>query len=99
MLPDLAEEISTAPEKHAQTGCCVPSPSQLGFLSLHRRAPVGASPPTQALRQEHGHYSLFYFWLRWAFVAVLRLSLIVMYTLLIAMASLVVECGLQGVRI
>ena len=35
-----------------------------------------------------------YFWLHWVFVAVCGLSLAVVYGLLIAVASLVAECGL-----
>ena len=39
-----------------------------------------------------------YSWLRWAFVTVRRLSLVVMSGLLIAVASLVAEHRLQGAR-
>ena len=39
-----------------------------------------------------------YFWLRWAFVTVRRLSLVVMSGLLIAVASLVAEHRLQSAR-
>ena len=45
-----------------------------------------------AIKPVQDHFKIFiYFWLRWACVAALRLSLVVVSGLLIAMASIAVE--------
>ena len=70
---------------------------QFLFFSLERRL-CASNLNQELLFLLKKKKKFIYFWLRWAFVSVRRLSLVVMSGLLIAVASLVAEHRLQGAR-